>query len=454
MAKSENSNRKNLKKIKSGVLQRGFSLAKMALATGTKLTGHQIQELWQNDAERQSRWNQFLQGRAKSLSSELGELKGSLMKAGQMLSMYGEYFLPPEANEFLKSLYSDSPPLEFQEIEKILHEEWEPEIRAELEIDPVSIGSASIGQVHRAVIKSTGEHVAIKVQYRGVDRAIESDLKAIRAFLSMLKLLPRDLPMDPVFDEVRSMLQQEMDYGLEADATEAYAKRLAGDSRFVIPRVFRRYCRRKILVTSLEAGLPPDHPAVLGLSLQRRNQIAENFLDLYMLEFFQWGVVQTDPHLGNYKIRLQPENSGLPDQLVLLDFGAVRAYAPEFLSAYKRMIFHALDDKRAEFEIAATELKFLSGSEGPQAREHFYKICRLIVEPFQGGIFDYRSSDLPKRTTAEAFQLIRGFKIDPPPQEVVFLDRKTAGVFIMMVVLGARFDPRPHLIQHRPKAGL
>ena len=439
---------KPLGKIRSGVFERSMTLAKIAISSGSKWTALKASD-WMNSEDEEKRkagWNQFLIDRAKNVGMELGQLKGSLMKAGQMLSMFGEYFLPPEANEFLKSLYHESPPLEFSEIEKILKKEWSPQLWSEIQLDPVPVGSASIGQVHRGQIKSTGEWVAVKVQYTGIDKAIQSDLKALRSLLSVLKIVPRDLDLDNAFKEVQSMLEQEMNYEMEAASTKAYAEKLATDSRFVVPKVYPRYSTKKVLVTSFEAGLSPDHAAVGALSQDRRNRLAQNFLDIYLQEFFEWGFVQTDPHLGNYKIRI---NSDGLDQIILLDFGAVREYDREFLGSYRKMIFASLDNQEAEFIKAARELRFLNGQESQEIQTRFFELCKLIVEPFHGQEFDYKNSDLPRRTTASAMKLVTSFKLQSPPHEVIFLDRKTAGVFIMMVVLSAKFNPRPQLMKYK-----
>lgn len=434
--------KKELNKIKSGLFQRGFSLAKISLQSGSQFASHSLSQLFYNEEEKVEKWKSFLMSQAGLLSHELGELKGSLMKAGQMLSMYGEYFLPDEANKFLKSLYFQSPPLKWNEIEKILKTQLTTEQLDQLEIDPVSIGSASLGQVHRAQIKKTGEWIAIKIQYPGVDKAIDSDLKALKIMLSMMKILPRDIPIDSLFLEIRNMLIQEIDYKSEALETEKYRLRLSNDSRFVVPRVYFEFSTEKILATSLEAGVSPDDEIIRNLSLSERNYIGENFLDLYMKEFFDWGVVQTDPHLGNYKIRLHPTGK---HQIVLLDFGAIRNYSTSFLTSYKKMILSTLKEDFKGVQDASLDLKFLQGSEDKKIKDDFYELCRLTVEPFLGQVYNYKNSDLPQRLTQQVFKIVTSFKVSPPPSEAIFLDRKTGGVFIFLSVLECEFNPRPLL---------
>lgn len=448
---------KQLEKIKSSLLRRSLSLTKLTIDTSSKVVGHGLSTLFSDAEVKDQKWQKLLATQAQKLSLELGELKGSLMKAGQMLSMFGELFLPPEANEFLKTLQSKSPPLVFSEIQKILQSQLGQDKLNELEIDPESVGSASLGQVHKARIKATGEWIALKVQYPGVKEAIESDLKAIRSFMSVLNLLPGELQTDTLFTEVREMLQQEVDYPREAEQTERYRQGLVGDERFVVPRIYPRYCAHQIIATSFEKGLSPDDSMIQSLSQAKRNEIGRHFLDLYFKELFQWGLVQTDPHLGNYKIRLTADG---PNQLVLLDFGAVRDYDKQFLNAYYRMIKSALLRDSKALERASLDLKFIQQGDPPELVKLFEEFCLMTVEPFLDptdprarlmtpeGLYDWKSSDLPKRLTQKALEIVKGFPLRTPPREVVFLDRKTGGVFIFLSVLGAQIKGRDLILKY------
>lgn len=434
---------KPLEKIKSSVFSRGFSMARLGASAGAGLAGRGLASLWENKAVRDEKWKDFLLQQAQHFSSEVGELKGSLMKAGQMLSMYGEHFFPPEVNQFLKSLQHDSAPVKWDFIEKVLLNELGTEKMALLEIDKVSLASASLGQVHRAKIKSTGEALALKIQYPGVDKAIESDLRAIRGFLSVMNVLPRDLETGPVFDEIRRMLEQETDYIEEARWTRLYGERLDGDTRFAVPRVHADFSNRRVLATSFETGVRPDDPLVQALSPDRRNRLAANFLDLYFRELFDWHLVQTDPHAGNYRVRLKADGN---DQWVLLDFGATRQYSAEFMAIYRRMIHASVLDDRAAFRWAASDLRLIRDGDDPKLVQLFEDFCFLIVEPFRAP-YDWKNTDLPQRTTRKGLEILKSFPLRNPPEEILFLDRKTGGVFIMLNLLGAKLDAREILLR-------
>jgi len=388
-----------------------------------------------NEENRKSTWTDFLKNQSQLISREIGELKGSLMKAGQMLSVYGEHFLPPEANAFLKTLQSDSPPLAWPAIQKVLEKQLPSKLRGELEIEQQPIGSASLGQVHRARIKSSGEWLALKIQYPDVDKAINSDIRSLKKLLSLMKLIPNELNLDPLFEEVRSMLVQETNYEKEADLTEFYGKKLENDSRFIVPQVYRRYSNQKILATSFEKGIRADDPSVLGLSQERRDQLGLNFLELYFEEFYRWKTVQTDPHIGNYRVRLNAEGN---DQIILFDFGATRTYPDAFLVPYQKMLKGAYFKEENLFYTSAYEIGMLAPEDSVELKQRLLNMFYLINEPFLVDSFDWKKSDLPQRVSALGLSMIRDFPLRAPPRELVFLDRKTAGVFIFLSVLQAK----------------
>lgn len=461
--KKQKSHEAGLDKIKSSVLSRSLTLAKLTLNAGAKLASHSIANATTKDAgTKEDNWRAFIKSQAGTLSQELGELKGSLMKAGQMLSMYGEHFFPPEANELLKSLQQDSPPLKWSAIEPIIIKHLGKEKMAELEIEQEALACASMGQVHRARVKATQELICLKIQYPDVDKAIESDLRAIRTLLNVLKLLPKDVDLDPIFDEVKTMLYQECDYEQEARLTQEYTDLLGPDPRFVIPKIYPYFSSKKIIASSFERGLRVDDPLIQNLSLERRNKIGSNFLDLYFKELFEWGLVQTDPHNGNYKIRLHPNGQ---DQIVLFDFGATRRYDESFLGPYRQMVKGSLLNEKEAFNAAAQKMGFINDQDHPRLKEIFEEFCFETVEPFldpkdprnnrgqlsADGDYDWKNTDLPNRLSSKVLEIVKNFSWRTPPKEIIFLDRKTGGVFIFLSVLKAKMNGRKVLMPYIEK---
>ncbi len=423
-----------------------MALARVSMSVGARAASHAVGGLFANEADKGDRLKDLLFSQIGTLTRELGELKGSLMKVGQMISMYGEHFLPPEANNLLKSLQSQSPPLEWAAIEKIIRRHLGPEKMAELEIDPVPLASASLGQVHRARVRDSGRELALKVQYPGVDQAIDSDIATLRKLLSMAKLIPGGPRYEELFREVRAMLHQEVDYRKELEATDFFRQALADDPRFIVAETFPEFSTARVIATSYETGIALDSDEVLGLPQERRNALGLAALELYYRELFDLHLVQTDPHFGNYRVRLG--EGGQPDRLILLDFGAVRKVPQTFLKNYRRMVRGALNRDPGQVHAAAEALGFLQAGDPDELREIFVELCELIVEPFQEGVdaggqgYDWAKSDLPQRVAKVGTRMAFLFKLRQPPREVVFLDRKMGGVFILLKVLRARFPVR------------
>lgn len=440
--------KKDLKSIRSGVISRGFSLAKLSLGASSRIAAHKLGNLISGEDPSGQRLQDLLLAQVKALASELGQLKGSLMKVGQMLSMYGEHFLPPEVNSILKSLQYQSPPLQWRSIKKELVAELGNEKLAELEIDHTPLASASLGQVHRAKIIATGEEIALKIQYPGVAKAIDSDIRTLRGIFGMAQLIPRMPHLDELFSEVKEMLVQEIDYRKELEYTDYFREAFKNDKRIVVPKTYPRFSTSRVLATSFEEGFAVDSPEVAALSQERRNNLGMIALEVYYQELFKLGRVQTDPHLGNYRIKvpstfLNRGASDYDDKLILLDFGALRTFDEHWLKNYRAMVRASLHKDRIALQKAAEALRFSQSDDDEKLKEIFAEFCFVMTEPVTQGIdYDYKKTDLPKRLTRMVGTLISNFKLRAPPREVVFLDRKTGGVFIFLSVLGAKLNSR------------
>jgi predicted unusual protein kinase regulating ubiquinone biosynthesis (AarF/ABC1/UbiB family) len=456
----------SMSSLKTRPFERNLALMRMGVSAGARIGAHEVANLFRSRDARRER--EFYVAQAGRLADELGRLKGSVMKVGQMLSLYGQYFLPPEAVEVLASLQDDTPPVEWRALQPILRRALGRAL-ADLEVDPEPLASASLGQVHRARRRADGRELVLKVQYPGVADAIDSDITTLARLIAVTRLAPRGLNLEPVYAEVKEMLHREVDYLAEMEHTQRYAQRLEGDPRYVVPGVLQEYSSDQVLALSFEPGLSARDRAVQALPQERRNALAEAALDLFLRELFDWGMVQTDPHFGNYKIRLaekgekrvrsfsgdvlpSPPGAGKNDptlfpgdRIVLLDFGATRLFGRGFVEGYREMLRGALARDRAATLAGAEAIGAMYPDFPPEVRTTFAELCELVVEPFRGGVYDWGASDLPRRVGDKMARaaITRYFRI--PPREIVFLHRRLSGVFILLAALHARWDARPVL---------
>jgi len=422
-----------LREIRTNLLTRGFSLARASLKVG----GLAANTLLANRESGDKAWLK----KVEYLVKELGQLKGTAMKVGQTLSMYGEHLLPKEVNDLLKTLQQNSPPLAWSAIEAVLQSELGIERLAELDVEPDPVGAASIGQVHRARVRATGEVLAIKIQYPGVDKAVETDLKLLKFILNLSDLVPRGPRFDQIFDEIRIMFHQEIDYEQEATRAAQFADLLANDPRYFVPRPVVRYCTRRVLTTEFIVGHRVDAPEVQTLSLERRNRLGEAFMDLYLRELMEFRLMQTDPHLGNYLVQI--DEAG--DRLALFDFGAVREVPVAFLKSYAQLVEGSLLGRDSSIEAGGRGLGLLQDGDSSSLVTDYVNLCRLLIEPFDdsGVAYDWGESTLPKRVTGAVTKIAGSYKLRAPPRELVFLDRKLGGVFIFLSVLKCKLIARP-----------
>jgi predicted unusual protein kinase regulating ubiquinone biosynthesis (AarF/ABC1/UbiB family) len=454
------------KAMKTGAFARGLSLARMSMSAGMRTARYGVGSWFGDEAGRPERLSTLLTQHAEAVTRELGLLKGSVMKVGQMLSMVGDGMLPPQAVAVLRTLQSQAPPLPWPAIEAVLRAELGAEALSTLEIDPVAVASASLGQVHRAIRRHDGAVLALKVQYPGVDRSIDSDLRVLRRLLAMARLLPGEARFDGIFAEVREMLLQELDYVRELELTERHGALVGSDPRYIVPRTYPELSTARVLATSFETGLAVDGPEVAAFSQERRDAIGQAALEFTLNELTRWRQVQTDPHFGNYRIRPRsspppPRPSGAEargeelDRIVMLDFGAVRTFEAAFVDRYLEMARGALRQERAMFERGALALGLMLPDDTAPVRTALFELGLIIAEPLgpptsdsgarftPTGGYRWGTSDLPRRALRKGGELALMAKLRSPPREMVFLDRKLGGTFFMLSALKSELQIRP-----------
>lgn len=453
MASSRKGN--SVARIKTGSFERRLSLTKAGLFAGTRMGAHMATNWFGGKENREARHKAMMSSQAKFLVDELGQLKGSVVKIGQVMALYGEHFLPDEVTEALHTLEDQTTSLEWPAIEKVLKDEMGADRLAELEVDPEPIGAASLGQVHRAKRKSDGLELVLKVQYPGVDRAVDSDLNSVAHLLKVARLVYFGPEFKDWLEEVRVMMHREVDYRLEAHTTEKFRLMLKDDPRFVVPRVLKEYCTAHVIASTYEQGHSVSSPAVRELSIERRSDLGKAALELFFRELFIWSEIQTDPNFGNYRIRIAGESGADKehDQIVLLDFGAVQSYSPEFLDPVRQMIRASYEGDLDGVIDGGIKLNFMSRDWPDDVLEKFGSVCMSVLEPLapnhgewpdyavnEKGEYRWKQSDLPSRVARQAARsaISRYFKV--PPKEFVFLNRKLIGVYTFIAVLNAEFN--------------
>ena len=422
--------------MKSKGISRTFELLKLAAHVG-------IKELQSGDLS--SRVEQ-----AVLIAKSLSQLKGAAMKVGQLLSLDLDDYFPPEAVEVLSQLQNSAISQPFEEIERVINSEIKgPNRKLITDISRIPIGVASVGQVHRA--RMAQRDIVLKVQYPKVAESVDADLRILKTLASSFcQLSGRKMNLDDLFKEFKFILEQELDYSLEAGFQREFSEKIVNLNQssvcqFRVPEIFPELSGRKVLAMSYEPGLTIRHWLIQNPTRRDKDQVALAILDLYFHEFFEWGLVQTDPNWGNFLIDKKKSEISL----ALLDFGATRRYSAEFVKKYIAILDLASQKKPKAFRELAVDMAFIDSRESEAAFLAFEEMLKTAIKPFfmqtsGSTFFDFSDRSHTLESQAAVKALSRELVYSPPPYSLVFLHRKLAGVYSILKSLEVKLDISPY----------
>ncbi|ABV95926.1 ABC-1 domain protein (plasmid) [Dinoroseobacter shibae DFL 12 = DSM 16493] len=378
-------------------------------------------------------------GNAARITAQLAQMRGAAMKVGQLLSLEGGDFLPPELAEILGHLRADAHFMPPKQLDSVLKRHFGPGYRgrfAKFDVRPVA--AASIGQVHRAVTKD-GRDVALKVQYPGVRESIDSDVRNVGSLLRLSGLVPKEIDLAPLMEEARRQLHEEADYGREAEMLSRFGGLLAGDDRFVVPELYADLTTRDVLGMSFVESVAIEGQG--DAPQKMRDRLMESLISLMLRELFEFGLMQTDPNFANY--RVQPETG----RLVLLDFGATRVFGPDLVGQYRGLMRAGFAGDRGAVNAAMEEIGFLEPETEARHREPILDMVEMAMAPLRAAApFDFAGTGLARdlRRAGEEFAEGRDFWVIPP-MDALYLQRKMGGMFLLGARLRAHVALRPLL---------
>ncbi|MGV3759120.1 MAG: ABC1 kinase family protein [Actinomycetota bacterium] len=307
---------------------RSAAMAGVGAKAGGQYALHRARKVFAS-ADRHAELDQrFELKTAEAITEALGNMKGAMMKLGQMAS-YLDQGLPEHVRTALAELQSNAPPMSGALAAQVVEEELGgPPAQVFLEWDPEPIASASIGQVHRAITKD-GLAVAVKVQYPGVGDAIRADLENAGLLFGAIGMLFPGLEPEPLVAELKERLVEELDYRLEAENQRIFADFYRGHPFIHVPEVVEALSTERVLVTELAEGVPFSE--VETWSQEERNLAAESIFRFVFGSLYRLHAFNGDPHPGNYLF--QPGG-----RVTFLDFGLVKRFDAEEIAVLERMI--------------------------------------------------------------------------------------------------------------------
>lgn len=360
---------------------------------------------------------------AHSLAHSLKSMRGAAMKLGQLLSLDESILLPPDFAQALATLRESGYAMTPKQLRQRLDAAWGTGwIKQFQSFDTTPFAAASIGQVHRATL-SSGEQVAIKVQFPNVRASIDSDLRNLAMLMRHSRLIPPELDLDHYLGICRDQLMAETDYTQEARAMQRMGD-LAQGSGVHIPQVHAPLSCESVLVMSYARGISLDHAAKSDHALA--TQIGRDLIDLLTREIFDWRYVQTDPNLANFKYDDQR------GQLVLLDFGSCSAVTTRSWLIYKNLLTHAVENDFAGIKTVLAEEKLLP-RDCPSALAEFIDkaIKTALADLHTGGGFDFRHAAVFDIIQSREFQNIQmSIPEEPVSGDFLFIQRKIVGLLL------------------------
>jgi ubiquinone biosynthesis protein len=352
--------------------------------------------------------------RGRRLREMLEELGPTFVKFGQLLSTRPD-IVPPDIVAELRRLQDDVSPVSFDLVREVVESELGLTIeQAFLELDEVPVASASIGQVHRAVLPD-GREVAVKVQRPGAREQIESDLGLLYQAAKLLRERVRALEfMDPreIVSEFARSIRLELDYTHEARNAEVFHRNFAGDDVVVVPRVVRPYSTARVLTLEYLDGTKIADLDLASMAAEERREIAHRMADTWMTMVFRHGFFHSDPHPANVFV--------LPSGAIgLVDFGQAGKLTDEDLARATRLFVDAATEN---VDAIPRRLRELGVRYAPEREEEFRAELRTLFDRYYG----VRLSDVDSlQVIREAFQLIYSLNLQLPSR-FVMLDKAIA----------------------------
>ncbi|CAL4963884.1 unnamed protein product [Urochloa decumbens] len=376
---------------------------------------------------------------AERVALALCRMRGAALKVGQMLSIQDESLVPPPVLAALDIVRQGADVMPRKQLNSVLDAELGPDWSSKLRsFDYEPLAAASIGQVHRAVLKD-GSDVVMKIQYPGVADSIESDIENVRLLLTYTNLIPKGLFLDRAMKVAKQELARECDYVLEASNQKRYKELLSDSDGYYVPKVIEQLSSKKVLTSEFVPGGPIDK--VAQLSQETRNYVGCKLLELTIKELFVFRFMQTDPNWSNFLY------DDATRKFNLIDFGAARDFPKRFVDDYLRMVVACANKDRAGVLEMSRRLGFLTGEEPEVMLDAHVQAAFIVGVPFaKPGGHDFRANNITHSVSNLGATMLK-HRLTPPPDEVYSLHRKLSGAFLACIKIGAVVPCREMLFQ-------
>ena len=381
---------------------------------------------------------------AEGLKLALGGLKGPLMKVAQILSTIPEA-LPAEYAAELAQLQANAPhmgwPFVNRRMTSELGDDWKDKYKG---FSREAARAASLGQVHKATARD-GRALACKLQYPDMDSVVEADLRQLRLVFAAYRRMDPAIDPSDIHAEITARLREELDYRHEAKNLALYRHMLAKEKEVHVPEVLDDLSTKRLLTMTWLEGEPIKDIAARA-SQQVRDAIAVNMFRAWYVPFYKFGVIHGDPHLGNYTVRA--DNS-----INLMDFGAIRIFAPSFVKGVIDL-FRALQTDDRALAVSAYEtwgFHNLSNEMIDTLNIWAAFVYAPLMEDRPRLVEETNAAEYGREAVAKVHKELRRLGGVKPPREFVLMDRAAVG--LGSVFMHLRAEVNWHRLFHDTIAG-
>ena len=412
---------------------RASRFVSVAWVAATIYAGYKSIQLWSRiagDARKEQRYRRQDGRAARALYRSAVRLQGMLIKACQFIATRADV-LPDAWVDTLSGLHDRVPPRPFAIIrDRVERELGRPLEAVFAEFDPVPLASASLAQVHAARLHD-GRRCAVKVQYPGIEGLVRADLRNLAIILRVLARLERDFDFRVLMREAFKYIPMELDFEHEADNCETIARNLAARADVVVPRVYREFSTRRVLVMELIEGIKITDVAALERAGIDKHAVAQKLMEVFCEQVLRDGFFHADPHPGNVMVQPGP-------RLVLLDFGLAKDFPPRFRDGIVRLTFSILTMDNAGIAAAFEQLGFRTRDGSP---ETLITLANLLLGNTIRRGRAYADKQLIEEFSEELPRALRVNPIVEVPADVLLVTR----VMGLLSGLGKTLDSRVDL---------
>jgi len=387
-----------------------------------KLTPRQ-RELWLSRAHTRN---------AERIYGLATRLEGMMIKTCQFISSRADV-APTEYVSVLSRLQDSVPARPFSQVVRVFQREFGTHPDTLFDgFTRAPIASASLAQVHRARTKD-GADVAVKVQYPGIDRILETDLRNVAILVKILARLEKNFDFRVLMNELNKDMPRELDFELEGRSSERVAEDLAHRPDIKIPKVYWETTRRRVLTTEfIEATKISDIETLVGEGIDP-NQVAQIMTEAYCEQILVHGFFHADPHPGNLFV--------LPGPIVVfLDFGLSKELPEAFRRNYAKLIMALMHQDDAEMVAAFRAIGFKTKSEDPDS---LVALGRSFFEYGGTESKPYVDQDVMPEVNERLSRILQANPVTEVPGDILLIFR----VLGLMSGLQKRLDSRVDVIE-------